>query len=404
MIEDDPAIDRRSLLAGIGAGFMTAPAWAAGRGGSITMPFDNGERPIVRVPQKRPMIGLTARPPQLETPFAVFREGLLTPNDAFFVRYHLANIPLSIDPDAYRLTIGGHVATPLSLSLADLKRDFPATEIVAVAQCSGNSRGFVSPRVGGGQLGNGAMGNARWRGVPLRALLDRAGIKAGAVDVSFDGLDKPPLETTPDFVKALSIDHARDGEVMVAWSMNGADLPFLNGYPLRLIVPGHYATYWVKHLDRITVLDAVFNGYWMKTAYRIPDNDCACVPPGTKPERTRPIGRFNIRSFITSHVDGQKVRAGRLRLEGIAFDGGAGIAKVELSTDNGFNWHDTTLGEDLGRYSFRGWRVELAVERGALAIMARAIGRTGEAQPLAPRWQPAGYMRNVVETVRLTVA
>lgn len=389
--------DRRTVLAGLGLAAMPAPLTAAA--GTVTLPFDNGERPLVRLPGKRPLIRLTTRPPQAETPFAVFNEGLLTPNDAFFVRYHLAGLPTEIDPETFRLTIGGHVATPLTLSLTELRRDFPVQEIVAVNQCSGNSRGFSSPRVAGGQLGNGAMGNARWRGVPLKALLDRAGVQSGAVEVSFDGLDGPLLPETPDFVKALSIDHARDGEVMVAFAMNGADLPFLNGYPLRLVVPGFYGTYWVKHLGTITVLDAPFDGYWMKTAYRIPDNDCTCVAPGQKPERTRPISRLNIRSFLTSHADGARVPAGRpVTLRGIAFNGGSGIARVLVSA-GGDDWQEARLGEDLGRYSFREWRLALTLPRGRQAIRVRAFATDGETQPLEPRWQPTGYMRNAVETV-----
>lgn len=394
--------DRRTFIAGLGLAALPGPLAAAA--GKVTLPFDNGERPLVRLPGKRPLIRLTTRPPQLETPFAVFNEGLLTPNDAFFVRYHLSGLPTEIDPETFRLTIGGHVATPLTLSLAQLRRDFPVQEVVAVNQCSGNSRGFSSPRVAGGQLGNGAMGNARWRGVPLKALLDRAGVQAGAVQVSFDGLDRPPLEATPDFVKALDIDHARDGEVMVAFAMNGADLPFLNGYPLRLVVPGHYGTYWVKHLNAITVLDAPFDGYWVKTAYRIPDNDCNCVAPGQKPERTRPIGKLNIRSFLTSHADGARIPAGRpVALRGIAFNGGSGIARVMVSADGGATWQEARLGEDLGRYSFREWRLHLTLPRGRQSIKVRAFAPDGEAQPLEPRWQPTGYMRNVVETVMLEV-
>src|ERR1700675_4614280 len=146
---------------------------------TVTLPLKNGERPLVRYPQKRPMIGLTSRPPQLETPFSVFNDGPITPNDAFFVRYHLAGIPLGIDPDTLTVEVKGKVDKPLKLSLADLKR-MPSVEIVAVNQCSGNSRGFFEPRVAGGQLGNGAMGNARWKGVPLKAVLDRAGVQKDA--------------------------------------------------------------------------------------------------------------------------------------------------------------------------------------------------------------------------------
>eukprot|EP01037_Dinobryon_pediforme_P015208 gene15208-15352_t len=393
-------LPRRALLKGVGglAALAAAPAFAE----TVHLPFANGERPLVRLPQKRPLIGLTTRPPQAETPFALFNEGIITPNDAFFVRYHLSGLPDVIDPEQFRLTLGGHVERPLSLSLAALKRDPAAQEIVAVNQCSGNSRGFVSPRVGGGQLANGAMGNARWRGVPLRTLLDRAGVKAGARQVSFDGLDRPPVDTLPDFVKALDIDHAGDGEVLVAWAMNGEDLPFLNGYPLRLVVPGWYGTYWVKHLSTITVLDQPFDGYWMKTAYRVPDTADASVPPGTKPAGTRPISRFNVRSFLTSHANGARVVANRPeRLRGIAFSGGDGIAQVLVSTDDGATWTLAALGEDPGRYSFREWHLPVTLPPGRHALRVRATSRTGETQPMQPLWNPAGYMRNVVETTML---
>ncbi|WP_461160281.1 SorA family sulfite dehydrogenase catalytic subunit [Sphingobium sp. TomMM35A] len=397
------SISRRQFVSAATAMLAAAPALV--RASTVRLPFDNGERPLVQLPQKRPLIGLTMRPPQLETPFEIFNQGLLTPNDAFFVRYHLSGLPTTIDTTTFRLTIGGHVGKPLSLSLASLKRDFPRQEIVAVNQCSGNSRGFSDPRVGGGQLGNGAMGNARWTGVSLKALLDCAGVREGARQVTFDGLDAPPVDSIPDFVKALDIDHARDGEVMVAWAMNGADLPFLNGYPLRLIVPGYYGTYWIKHLHEINVVDAHYDGYWMKTAYRIPDNDCNCVVPGQKPDKTKPIGRFNIRSFVTSHKDGETVRAGSpVAFRGIAFNGGSGIAGVELSLDNGASWKEARLGEDLGRYSFREWTFTDALPAGEHGIQVRAVGQDGEAQPASPRWQPAGYMRNAIETIMVRAA
>ncbi|SJZ90390.1 Mo-co oxidoreductase dimerisation domain-containing protein [Enhydrobacter aerosaccus] len=398
-------ISRRTLIRSSGAlaaslgplGAAPLSAWAD----TVTLPFGNGERPMVKYPQKRLMIGQTSRPPQLETPFSVFNEGAITPNDAFFVRYHLANIPLEIDPDTFTLEVKGKVDKPLQLKLADLKA-MPAIEVVAVNQCSGNSRGFFEPRVAGGQLGNGAMGNARWRGVPLKAVLDRAGVQAGAKQVTFNGLDGPVFDKTPDFVKALDIDHARDGEVMLAYQMNGADLPFLNGFPLRLVVPGYYGTYWVKHLNEITVIDTVFDGFWMKTAYRIPDNDCACVEPGTAPKATIPINRFNVRSFITSVADGDKVKAGELLLKGIAFDGGTGIKQVDVSIDDGKSWMPAKLGQDLGKYSFREWQLPVTLAAGGHVLKVRATSNGGKVQPDKPLWNPAGYMRNVIETTHVT--
>src|SRR5579863_3446264 len=165
-------------------------------------------------------------------------------------------------------------------------------------------------------------------------------------------VDQPVMETTPDFVKALDIDHARDGEVMLAYSMNGEDLPVLNGFPLRLVVPGYYGTCWVKHLNEITVIDSTFDGFWMKTAYRIPETPCCCVEPSTAPKATIPINRLTVRSFITSVSDDERIKVGKItNLKGIAFDGGKGIEDVAVSIDNGRIWTPAKLGKNLGRYS-----------------------------------------------------
>jgi DMSO/TMAO reductase YedYZ molybdopterin-dependent catalytic subunit len=405
------SLNRRQFLQqttwlGLGALFsrpLLSRSYAAESPDTVTLPFANGTRPLVTYPQKRPLIQVTARPPQLETPFAVFNEGLFTPNDAFFVRYHLANIPTAIDGGTFELALGGNVRTPIRFSVADLKSQFEPVEVVAVNQCSGNSRGFFNPRVSGGQLGNGAMGNARWKGVPLRAVLDRVGVGEGARQVTFNGADEPVIPATPDFVKALDIDHARDGEVMIAYEMNGAELPLLNGYPLRLVVPGYYGTYWVKHLNAVTVVNDPFTGFWMEKAYRIPDTPGASITPGTVPKTTVPIARFNVRSFLTSHTDGASIQTGReTRLRGIAFDGGNGIRGMSFSPDGGRTWRDATLGKDQGRYSFREWTATFIPEHtGNYELKCRATTGSGETQPLTPNWNPAGYMRNVVEIVNV---
>ncbi|MGE8149879.1 molybdopterin-dependent oxidoreductase [Pseudomonas vancouverensis] len=374
--------------------------------GAEEVTFAAGPRPLVQYPQKRPLTLVTTRPPHLETPFTVFNEGPITPNDAFFVRYHLANFPTSIDPDTYRLTIKGAVNSPLSLSLAELKALATPIEVVAVNQCSGNSRGFSMPRVFGAQLGNGSMGNARWVGVPLKAVLEKAGVKAEAQQVTFRGLDKPVLPSTPEFIKALDISHAMDGEPMIAWSMNGTDLPFLNGYPIRLVVPGYFGTYWVKHLSEIEVLDHTFDGFFMAKGYRVPDNDCFCVAPGTTPAKTLPISKLPVRSFITSVKHGAVLLLNKpVLLKGIAFDGGAGVNKVELSIDNGKTWREAALGDDLGRFSFREWSLPVSFAgKGATPLMVRASNSAGETQPLQADWNPGGYRRHVVETLHVTVA
>ncbi|ABM37994.1 SorA family sulfite dehydrogenase catalytic subunit [Polaromonas naphthalenivorans] len=395
---------RRQFLrhAGLGAASLGALPLRSLAAGIENLPFGNGARELVAYPQKRPLLRITTRPPHLETPFSVFGEGIITPNDAFFVRYHLANFPTTIDAQAYRLKVGGHVKQPLSLSLAELKALAEPAEVVAVNQCSGNSRAFAQPRVFGAQLGNGSMGNARWVGVPLRAVLEKAGVLAGARQVAFNGLDAPVLAATPDFVKALNIDLALSPEPLIAWTMNGTDIPFLNGYPLKLIVPGYFGTYWVKHLSEIEVLDHDFDGFFMSTAYRVPDNACMCVPAGTAPTATRPITSLPVRSFMTSLADGAHVPAGRaLLLKGIAFDGGSGIQKVEVSED-GQPWREAALGKDLGRFSFREWRLPLTPSRkGPMTLSVRATNRQGDEQPATASWNPGGYARNVIETTRI---
>ena len=409
------ALNRRRFLKAAGqtalAGWIGATTWSALGAEAITdetatLPFDNGERPLVKYPQKRPLLRLTTRPPQLETPFAVFNESVLTPNDAFFVRYHLTFSPPDaavLSPETFRLAIGGKVNAPLQLSVEDLKTKFEPVEVVAVNQCSGNSRGFSTPRVPGGQSGHGNMGNARWRGVRLRDVLHRAGVAAGAKQITFNGLDRPLLPQTPDFVKALEVDHALDGEVMLAYAMNGEDLPWLNGYPLRLVVPGYYGTYWMKHLHEITVLDEGFNGFWMNPAYRIPDDTCAFIEPGTTPKKTAPIHRLNVRSFITSRAEGAQLKSGATSpVRGIAFDGGHGIREVLFSEDGGRSWRAADLGKDLGSYSFREWTIPFTPSRpGNFELKVKATNRLGQSQPLEPLWNPAGYMRNVVENVRV---
>ena len=225
------------------------------------------------------MILQRTRPPLLETPFEVFDKDVITPNDQFYVRWHWSDIPGQVDADAFRLQVHGHVNTTLSLSLRDLLA-LPAVDLIAVNQCSGNSRGFFQPRVPGAQWANGSMGNARWTGVRLKDVLDRAGIKAGAVAVRFSGLDQQVVPEAPHFKKSVAIDHARDGEVMLAYAMNGVQLPLVNGFPLRVIVPGWYSTYWIKMLNDIEVLDKPDDNFWMASAYLIPDTPGATMTPG----------------------------------------------------------------------------------------------------------------------------
>jgi sulfite dehydrogenase (cytochrome) subunit A len=404
---DETPLDRRRFLRELGAG---AALSASGLLLPRALAAENDpalvDRPLVRYPEKTDLYLLTSRPPQLETPMKYF-EHAITPHEAFYVRYHLSGIPTTVDLSTWRLRVEGHVERPLQLSFDDLRTKFPPTKIVAVNQCSGNSRSRFEPRVFGGQWGDGAMGNAAWVGVRLQDILKAAGPKAGAVDATFGGLDGPPAPSIPDFAKPLNLSWLEgQPDVLVAYEMNGDELPMLNGFPARLVVPGMYATYWVKHLSEINVLDHAFDGFWMKTAYRIPDTPCGCVGPGTKLAHTVPINRMNVRSFIITPANGARVAAGKpTTLKGIAFDGGYGIRQVEISDDDGAVWRRAELGEDLGPYSFREWSMRWTPPRpGKHRLMVRATNRAGESQPFEPLWNPAGYLRNVIERSEVTAA
>jgi hypothetical protein len=279
------------------------------------------------------------------------------------------------------------------------------TSIVAVNQCSGNSRGLFEPHMPGAQWGNGAMGNARWTGVPLRELLRQAGLKAGAVEVSFAALDRGGPPGVHDFTKSLLLDQAQRPEILIAWEMNGEPLPMLNGFPVRLVVPGWYATYWVKALSEIAVLNKAFDGYWMNKAYRIPTTPNGVEAPKHLAEKTVPIHRMNIRSFFVVPEAGARLSIGQpCELNGIAFDGGDGIRRVEVSVDAGKSWREADLGEDLGRYSFRRWRLTWKPESaGRHCLQVRATGGNRETQPAEVGWNRAGYMRNVIEELGVEV-
>jgi hypothetical protein len=250
------------------------------------------------------------------------------------------------------------------------------------------------------------MGNALWTGVRLRDVLDQAGVKAGAVQVRLKGMDEPVVPEAPDFMKSLDIDHARDGEVMIAYAMNAQQLPLLNGFPLRLVVPGWYSTYWVKMLNDIEVLDRPDDNYWMKVAYTIPDTPRADVKPGQTGIKTVPINRMVPRSFMTNIKPGETVHAGApTLLRGIAFGGDTGVGRVDLSSDGGTTWQPAQLGRDEGRYGFRRWESSVTFPaKGRYTLMVRCTNSDGVAQPDRPNWNPSGFMRNVIEATPVVAA
>ena len=357
------------------------------------------------LPGKKPLLKLSYRPPNYETPIEYFRTAI-TPNDAFFVRYHLSVIP-EVDVRTWKIVVGGEGANgQAEFTLHDLKR-LPATEVVAVNLCSGNRRGLFQPHVPGVEWGYGAMGCARWKGARLKDLLDKVGLKKEAIEVVFDGADSGITDKTPDFIKSIPTWKAIEDTTLVAYEMNGAPLPHFNGFPARIVVPGWTGVYWMKHVTSISAVTKPESGFWMNTAYRIPLGRFPVVARFTSQETAgnTPITEMVVNSLITNPTDGANVRMGPVVIGGIAWDGGYGISTVEVSSDGGKTWVAATLGEDLGRFAFRTFSYNLSPKaRGKQTVMARAINKIGQTQTTELIHNPAGYHHTVVHSVTFNVA
>jgi len=397
-------MDRRSFVRGVAGGMALA-------GSQLLLPrsllaaglpqgaIDSEE--MFALPGKQPLIKRSFRPPNFETPVAQFAD-VITPNDRFFVRWHLASIP-EVDPREWRLSVGGDaVSAPFELTLEQLQRDFEQVEMVAVCQCSGNRRGLSDPHVFGVQWAYGAMGNARWKGVRLKDVLAKAGIAKDSVEVAFNGADSGALEATPDFVKSIPTWKAMDENTLVAWQMNGEPLPHWNGAPARIVVPGWTATYWMKQVVSIRALRQPLANFWMSKAYRIPNGKFSTVDRFTTQETAEntPITEIVVNSLITSVTEGQKVRAGApLVVKGIAWDAGFGVRSVDVSVDGGRSWQSAELGADSGRFSFRPWQHVFKPAKGRHVVSARAANALGATQVDQLIFNPAGYNNNVVQRI-----
>src|SRR5438132_2393805 len=355
-------VSRRRFIAVAGAVVITASTsprvtLAEALGSKLPGALPEGTRTealLDALPGKKPLIKLSYRPPNYETPIEYFRTAI-TPTDAFFVRYHHSLIP-EVDVRTWKVAVGGEGANgEAPFTLDDLKR-FPAAELVAVNLCSGNRRGLFQPHVPGVQWSYGAMGCARWKGARLKDLLDRVGLKKEAIEIVFDGADSGVSDQTPDFVKSIPAWKAIEDTTLIAYEMNGQPLPHLNGFPARLIVPGWTGTYWMKHVTSIKAVTKPDTNFWMTPAYRIPLGKFPLVTRFTSQDTAvnTPITEIVVNSLITNPLEGATVTRGApVTIGGIAWDAGYGINAVEVSSDGGKTWTAATLGEDLGRFAFR---------------------------------------------------
>ncbi len=399
---------RRSILKTAIGGLALAGGGLIGRLARADLPAGTIESGTLEtLPGKQPLLKRSFRPPNFETPVAYFND-VITPNERFFVRWHLMNIPQVAAAD-WRLAVGGEGATQeFVLSFEQLRQEFEPVEVVAVCQCSGNRRGFSDPHVPGVEWGHGAMGNARWKGARLKDILARAGLRKESVEIAFNGADSPPLEATPDFVKSIPAWKALDENTLVAYEMNGAPLPHWNGFPARIVVPGWTATYWMKQVISIRALTQPLSSFWMNTAYRIPKGKFPLIDRFVSQESdtTTPITEMVVNSLITNLSDGQRVASGSaVVVKGLAWDGGYGIRRVEVSIDEGRTWERTELGTDLGRYSFRPWSFNFRPRGpGRVAVLARASNAQGSTQTDQLIFNGPGYHNNVIQKVVIDIA
>src|SRR5215467_8845356 len=399
-------VDRRRFLGGtVAAGAALGhalPAWAQALDLPKALPEGVRASAVLEsLPGKKPLIKLSYRPPNYETPIEYFRTAI-TPTDAFFVRYHLSVIP-EVNANTWKVSVGGEGANgQAEINLADL-RAMPAVEVVAVNQCSGNRRGLFEPHVPGVEWGYGAMGCARWKGARLKDVLDRVGLKTEALEIVVSGTDKGAVDKTPAFVKSLPVWKAIEDTTLVAYEMNGQPLPHWNGFPARIVVPGWTATYWMKHIVTINALTQPQGGFWMNPAYRIPLGKFPLRDRFTSQENatSTPITEMVVNSLITSHRDGAKINAGKVTVSGIAWDGGYGVSAVQVSTDGGKTWTSATLGQDLGRFAFRPWSFDFTAKKGKNTVMVNSTNKLGQSQTSELIFNPAGYHNNVMQNITL---
>jgi sulfite oxidase len=353
----------------------------------------------IDIPSEDGMIVRSFRFVDLETPVE-YLNTWLTPVPHFFVRNHMHE-PSELSADDWRLTIGGEVEKPLTLSLAGLAKLEPYS-VVNTLECAGNGRSLHRPQVPGIQWGKGAVGTARFTGPRLRDVLQRAGLKPSSKHVMFRGLDEVPGKVPP-FIRSIPLEKALDADTLIATHMNSAPLTKHHGFPARALVPGWIGAASCKWLTEIKVLDSEFVGNFMSPGYRLPNQP---LKPGdaVKLEDTHAVTGLNVKSLISGPLDGASIRAGRIAVHGFAWAGEADVVKVEVSADGGASWSPATLGRDQARYAWRLWNYEWKAKTGDYTLLARATDSQGRTQPTEAVWNPSGYLNNAVDQVKVHVA
>jgi sulfite dehydrogenase (cytochrome) subunit A len=396
---------RRDLIAGASSALLGPAARAAD---TTTLPsqLPDGTLAVARfvnLPGKTRLLQLSDRPPNYATPIEVF-SNTVTPNDRFYVHYHLNGVPNPPEVDAWTITIDGDAAEKsVKLSWRDL-HDLPSNDVLAVLQDAGNRRGLANPHVAGLQWPDGAMGCALWHGNILSDLLKRAGIKPNAVEVWVSGADTSPDPTIPRFRKSLPLAKAMDPSTLVATAMNNAPLPLFNGAPVRLVVPGWVGSYWMKHLNHIEISSKPLDNYWMSKAERVPANLFPVRLPfrSQATETTVPVTELVVNSLIADPLEGAEVDHSGFTIHGVTWDRGTGVNRVEISLDNGASWQDVLLESSQGDYAFRRFSLDTGwMKPGIYSLISRAITNAGEKQPTTLKANAGGYHNNVPRPIQV---
>jgi len=351
------------------------------------------------IPGKEGMIVRLARFLDLEMP-REYATTFITPVSHFFVRNHMHE-PSTLDAGEWRLTIEGEVERPVTLSLADLQK-LELHTVVNALECAGNGRAFVEPHVPGIQWQKGAVGNARFSGVRLADLLQRAGVKPTGKHVMFRGLDEVPGKAPP-FIRSIPIEKAHDPDTLVATHMNGAPLPKHHGFPARALVPGWVGAASCKWLAEIKILDKPFEGNFMNPGYRLPNE---AMKPGDAltPQNSHPVTALNVKSLIARPADGARLKSRMVQVHGVAWASEADVTRVDVSVDGGATWKPVQLGNEHAKYSWRLWKFSFkAPKAGNYTIMSRATDNEGRAQPASFSWNPSGYPNNAIDQVNIDV-
>ena len=328
-------------------------------------------------------------------------DSLITPVERFYVRNHFSEIP-ALSRSTWRLSIDGEVQKPLTLSLADLEAR-PSKEQIATLECAGNSRSYVTPPAEGLAFRHGAVSTARWKGVPLALVLDKAGLKATACEILFEGADYGREEEDGvafdlKYTRSLPISKALHPDTLLAYQMNGNALSPVHGYPLRLVTPGWYAMASVKWLVHIRVSAQPFDGFFQSRRYVI-------IREGVESKIDRdPVSVLRVKSIITSPRHGEVIQSGVFTIQGVAWSGAGSIEKVAVSIDGGRNWQEARLTSQNYPYAWRRWELKWhPSEPGHFILMARATDSAGNTQPKAMPWNFRGYANNSIHAIAVEV-